>query len=60
MNWEELTAKREWAEAAEKLGFAKPTPVQEQTWQKTAEGKDLCVRAETGSGKTMAYLMPSQ
>ncbi len=58
MNWEELTAKREWAEAAEKLGFAKPTPVQEQTWQKTAEGKDLCVRAETGSGKTMAYLMP--
>ena len=58
MNWEELTAKKEWMETAGKLGFSKPTPVQERTWQSVLAGKDLCVRAETGSGKTMAYLMP--
>ena len=58
MNWEELTVKKEWMETAGKLGFSKPTPVQERTWQSVLAGKDLCVRAETGSGKTMAYLMP--
>ncbi len=44
--------------ALTELGFEKATPVQEQTLPKVLEGKDLMVSAETGSGKTAAFLLP--
>ncbi|OED44854.1 RNA helicase [Endozoicomonas sp. (ex Bugula neritina AB1)] len=44
--------------ALNELGFDKATPVQEQTFPKVLEGKDLMVSAETGSGKTAAFLLP--
>ena len=44
--------------ALNELGFEKATPVQEQTLPKVLEGKDLMVSAETGSGKTAAFLLP--
>jgi ATP-dependent RNA helicase RhlE len=40
------------------LGFAKPTPIQEQTIPPALEGRDLVATAMTGSGKTAAFALP--
>jgi superfamily II DNA/RNA helicase len=45
--------------AVNKLGFEKPTPVQIQAILLAMEHKDLLVSAETGSGKTAAFLLPT-
>ncbi|KAL8730157.1 MAG: hypothetical protein Q9166_004240 [cf. Caloplaca sp. 2 TL-2023] len=39
-------------------GFNSPTSVQSKVIPLALEGKDLFVRAKTGSGKTAAYLLP--
>ncbi len=36
-------------------GYAEPTPVQAAVLQPEADGRDLLVSAQTGSGKTVAY-----
>lgn len=46
-------------DAIKKLGFENPTPVQEQSIPVVMEGKDLVSLAETGSGKTAAFLIPT-
>lgn len=45
-------------EAVSKLGFSRPTPVQEQAIPLGCEGKDILAAAQTGTGKTLAYLLP--
>ena len=45
--------------AVNKLGFQQPTPVQLQAIPLALEHKDLLVSAETGSGKTAAFLLPT-
>ena len=41
------------------LGFTAPTPVQVQAIPAALEGKDLLVSSQTGSGKTVAFLLPT-
>ncbi|XP_027646617.1 LOW QUALITY PROTEIN: probable ATP-dependent RNA helicase DDX43 [Falco peregrinus] len=41
-----------------KVGFQKPTPIQSQAWPILLQGIDLIGIAQTGTGKTLAYLMP--
>ncbi|XP_040522656.1 probable ATP-dependent RNA helicase DDX43 [Gallus gallus] len=41
-----------------KTGFQKPTPIQSQAWPIILQGIDLIGIAQTGTGKTLAYLMP--
>ncbi|NWJ02576.1 DDX43 helicase, partial [Crypturellus undulatus] len=41
-----------------KVGFQKPTPIQSQAWPIILQGMDLIGIAQTGTGKTLAYLMP--
>jgi len=40
-------------------GFENPTQVQQETLEPALDGEDLFVSAETGSGKTCAYLLPT-
>src|SRR6202162_4523588 len=39
-------------------GFSIPTPVQAATIPKALEGKDVLATAQTGTGKTLAFLIP--
>ncbi len=41
-----------------KLGFGTPTPIQDQAMPLIIEGKDVIGLANTGTGKTAAYLLP--
>ena len=45
-------------QAISEAGFNAPTEVQLQTFEAALDGEDLFVSAETGSGKTAAYLLP--
>jgi len=38
--------------------FEKPSPIQAQAWPILLQGKDLIGIAQTGTGKTLAYLLP--
>ena len=40
------------------MGFEKPTPIQEQAIPAILEGKDIIGSAQTGTGKTAAFLLP--
>ncbi|NOT11062.1 MAG: DEAD/DEAH box helicase [Methylococcaceae bacterium] len=44
-------------EAIEKLGYTQPKPVQLQAIPVALDNRDLLVSAETGSGKTVAFLL---
>lgn len=46
------------AKAFEPLKWTTPTEVQANTIEQALSGKDLLISAETGSGKTGAYLIP--
>jgi ATP-dependent RNA helicase SrmB len=45
-------------QAIDKLSFTTPTPVQQRAIPPILEQRDCLVSAETGSGKTAAYLLP--
>ncbi|MCK7591191.1 DEAD/DEAH box helicase [Subsaxibacter sp. CAU 1640] len=44
--------------ALDDLGFEEPTPIQQQAFGMVASGKDVVGIAQTGTGKTFAYLLP--
>lgn len=43
----------------ESLGFTQPTPVQEQAIPLVLEGRDIVASAQTGTGKTAAFALPT-
>jgi len=42
----------------ERMGFKKPTPIQERAIGPLMKGKDVIGQAKTGSGKTVAFSLP--
>ena len=46
-------------QAVKELGYEQPTPVQEQAIPLVLEGRDLMGRAQTGTGKTAAFALPT-
>jgi ATP-dependent RNA helicase RhlE len=45
-------------EGLEAMGYSKPTPVQESTIPVILAGDDIIACAQTGTGKTAAYILP--
>jgi ATP-dependent RNA helicase RhlE len=45
-------------EGVESMGYLKPTPIQEQAIPAIIKGHDLIACAQTGTGKTAAYVLP--
>ena len=43
----------------EKAGFVEASPIQEQTIPLALEGKDVIGQAQTGTGKTAAFGLPT-
>ncbi|MEG2059151.1 MAG: DEAD/DEAH box helicase [Lachnospiraceae bacterium] len=58
MNFEEVGLSREIVEGLRKEKITVPTKVQELVIRKITQNKDLVVQSETGTGKTLAYLLP--
>ncbi|HLA56255.1 MAG TPA: DEAD/DEAH box helicase [Flavobacterium sp.] len=44
--------------AIDDLGFTTPTPIQEKSFAVIMSGRDMMGIAQTGTGKTLAYLLP--
>lgn len=42
-----------------KAGFAEPSPIQCQAWPILLSGRDMIGIAQTGTGKTLAFLLPA-
>ncbi len=57
MNYQELLS-APMRETLAHIGYAKPTPIQNQTLPLLLEGKDLIGIAQTGTGKTAAFAVP--
>jgi superfamily II DNA/RNA helicase len=58
MTFKELQLKEELLDALFYLGFEKATPIQEKAIPILSEGKDLIGCAQTGTGKTAAFVLP--
>lgn len=48
-----------WQEKLNTLGFSEFTPIQEQAFEPIFSGKNLLGISPTGTGKTLAYLLPA-
>ncbi|HCN71539.1 MAG TPA: RNA helicase, partial [Pusillimonas sp.] len=59
MSFETLGLEPVLLSALQSAGFSAPTPVQSASIPKALEGKDLMVSAQTGSGKTAAFMLPA-
>ena len=58
MTFQELDLSNQLQYAIDDLGFTAPTPIQEQAFSVVRSGKDVVGIAQTGTGKTFAYMMP--
>jgi len=57
-SFQDLGLTRQLQNAMDDLGFDKPTPIQEQSYSVVLSGKDIVGIAQTGTGKTLAYMLP--
>ncbi len=58
MRFSELGVCNELEKALTAEGITQPTPVQIQSAKVLVDGKDAFISSETGTGKTLAYLLP--
>ena len=57
-SFEELNINRQLLNAVADLGFEKPTPIQEEAFPVGMSGQNIVGIAQTGTGKTLAYMLP--
>lgn len=58
MTFDELNLNKPLISALDDLGYINPTPIQEKAFPVIMSGKDVVAIAQTGTGKTFAYLLP--
>lgn len=58
MTFEDLNLNTALQNALNDLGYTEPTKIQEQAFSSIMSGKDVIGIAQTGTGKTFAYLLP--
>ncbi|WP_282033624.1 DEAD/DEAH box helicase [Metabacillus indicus] len=58
MTFSELGISEKTAAALKRQGISAPTPIQEKTIPAALEGLDLIAKAQTGTGKTLAFVLP--
>lgn len=58
LTFADLKLTRQFLNAVDDLGFTQPTPVQEKVIPLISAGQDVIGVAQTGTGKTAAYLLP--
>ncbi|WP_353777507.1 DEAD/DEAH box helicase [Winogradskyella sp. 3972H.M.0a.05] len=58
MTFQDLNLNTPLRNALDDLGFTHPTPIQEQSFNVVSSGKDVVGIAQTGTGKTFAYMLP--
>src|SRR5215471_11609489 len=58
MNFSELSLSAPLKSNLAKHGFAQPTPVQAQSIPPALAGRDVVATAQTGTGKTLAFVLP--
>lgn len=58
MNFSDLNLNNTILRAIEDVGYTQPTPIQEKAFPVIMSGKDIVGIAQTGTGKTWAYLLP--
>ncbi|AIW42049.1 MULTISPECIES: DEAD/DEAH box helicase [Paenibacillus] len=57
-NFAALGVEQHWVEALKEQGISSPTPVQQESIPLLMEGQDVIAEAHTGTGKTIAFLLP--
>jgi ATP-dependent RNA helicase RhlE len=58
MNFDELGLAPALFKAVQEKGYTTPTPIQQQAIPAVLEGSDLLAGAQTGTGKTAAFVLP--
>ncbi|WP_457622271.1 DEAD/DEAH box helicase [Persephonella sp.] len=58
LSFNDFQISKETLNSIRKMGFKKPTEVQEKTIPLILEGKDIIAQAQTGTGKTAAFGIP--
>ena len=58
MSFKEFKFHQAIQEGIQTLGFTTPTPIQQQSIQHMLDGKDVLGLAQTGTGKTAAFVLP--
>lgn len=56
--FEQFNLPKSLQKAVDELGFSTPTPIQEKSFAVIMSGRDMMGIAQTGTGKTFAYLLP--
>lgn len=57
-SFDEINLNKQLRLGIDELGFERPTPVQQQAYPVIMSGKNVVGIAQTGTGKTLAYLLP--
>lgn len=58
MDFKELGISQDIIDVLKKSGITEPTEIQEKSIRAISEGRDVIAEAQTGTGKTLAFLIP--
>ena len=56
--FQDFKIKKQLQNALSELGFEQPTPIQKESFSPIKAGRDFVGIAQTGTGKTLAYVLP--